>query len=770
MFPVRRIILRGALFVVNLVLLGYLGFLLFNLYRSYDQIQVAAIEQLQHNMEKRAILLESFLKDRAEDLVDLSEKQQLTSYFENLSLGMSMEYGLGASINDLNSAVEQYRLRKKLDGKPIYRRIAFLDASGSELAESSEPGIPFPEKGALKHYTSVKKSGVRMYLTHSDKGSELVLSLPYFFKEHYSAHLLLWIGLDDIYRHFIESANSVNEARQTRTCLQDGKEYLASPSNPQLCAIPYRLLPSPADLKPGKQSFQITPPSSASPVDITAITLRLSGTPLFLTSFVLQGKKQTTSAIELVLTTGAIGLLILSGIVVLARTDLNMRVVETRLEETRLREKTTEAQNLILTETAAALNESKERLTLALAGADLGLWDWNLPKGTVAYSEQWALMLGFQLNEIGSDISVWESLVHPDDLPQVKVVLQQHLDGKSLFYETEHRCRTKSGEWIWILDRGRVVERDADGKPVRMAGTHLDITDRKIAEDSLRKLNDELEQRVKEELRKNREKDAFMLQQDKMASIGQLAAGVAHEVNNPVGFIISNLGTLKEYLVAIGDYIEKTGLMLTNQKSCSPDQFDELRTRLDIAFIMSDVGPLLDESLEGADRVKQIVRDLKDFARIDETGVKETDLNQCVRSTVNIVRNELKYVASLELDLGEIPMVLCNPQQINQVITNLLVNAAQAIEGHGVIRVVTSSEGSKVALRISDTGSGIPSDLLNRIFEPFFTTKPVGKGTGLGLTISYDIVKKNGGEIVVESELGKGTSFIITLPAVEAVL
>jgi two-component system NtrC family sensor kinase len=377
-------------------------------------------------------------------------------------------------------------------------------------------------------------------------------------------------------------------------------------------------------------------------------------------------------------------------------------------------------------------------------------------------------MLGYQLNELEPTVSTWESFVHPDDMPIVQHLIKKHLNGDTPFYESEHRCRTKSGEWRWILDRGRVVEREIDGTPIRMAGSHLDIADRKLAEYELIRLNEELEQRVQEEVSKNREKDTFMLQQDKMASIGQLAAGVAHEINNPMGFIISNLGTLKEYTEAMSSYIATADQMILPAAEQAA-QLAELRKSLDLTYILNDLESLLSESLEGADRVKQIVHDLKDFARMDETTVTETDLNQCVRSTVNIVRNELKYVAQLDLQLGELPLVTCNPQQINQVITNLLVNAAQAIEGHGTITVTTQQVERQVVLTIADTGSGIPPEVMKRIFEPFFTTKPVGKGTGLGLTISYDMVRKNGGEISVESEPGKGTTFTITLPVSGAV-
>ncbi len=327
----------------------------------------------------------------------------------------------------------------------------------------------------------------------------------------------------------------------------------------------------------------------------------------------------------------------------------------------------------------------------------------------------------------------------------------------------EHWCAFPTGQPV-LFETKISPLRDDNLKVTGLIGISRDITGRKQLEGRLTALNEQLEQRVAEEVEKNRIKDSFLLQQDKMASIGQLAAGVAHEINNPMGFIISNLKTLREYIQGLTGYIEAFEQLHCLLPDVEQQRLAALRKQLDVAFITTDITPLLSESLDGADRVKQIVLDLKDFARVDEVDARETDLNQCVRSTVNIVRNELKYVAQLDLLLGEIPMVFCNPQQINQVITNLLVNAAQAIEGHGSITVTTFQEGEQVVLTIADTGKGMPEDVRKRIFEPFFTTKPVGQGTGLGLTISYDMVKKNGGDISVESEPGRGTSFTVRLP------
>lgn len=277
--------------------------------------------------------------------------------------------------------------------------------------------------------------------------------------------------------------------------------------------------------------------------------------------------------------------------------------------------------------------------------------------------------------------------------------------------------------------------------------------------------NQQLEQRVELEVRKNREKDVLLLQQDKLASIGQLAAGVAHEINNPLGFITSNLGTLKGYAENLTQFT--TLLQTTIDQQCSDEErriVDEASQRLDIAYILHDIISLIIESSEGAERVKRIVMDLKDFARADEKGFSPADLNKCIKSSLNIVHNELKNVADVVLRLEPLPMVVCSAGQINQVIANLLVNAGHSIEKHGTITVNSRQEGERAIIAISDTGCGMTEDVRKRIFEPFYTTKEVGKGTGLGLTISYDIIKKHGGNISVESEPGRGTTFTVRLP------
>ncbi len=257
-----------------------------------------------------------------------------------------------------------------------------------------------------------------------------------------------------------------------------------------------------------------------------------------------------------------------------------------------------------------------------------------------------------------------------------------------------------------------------------------------------------------------------LLQSEKMASVGQLAAGVAHEINNPIGYVYSNLSTLETYtqdLVRLVSVYEAAESSITDT-----DVMEKIRVAkvaADIQFLRTDMRALMDETREGIGRVKKIVQDLKDFSRIDNSDVWHwANLHQGLDTTLNIIWNELKYKAEVRKEYADIPEVECYPSQLNQVFMNLLVNAGHAIEDKGVITIRTGQAGEQVWIEIEDSGQGIDAQNLKRIFDPFFTTKPIGEGTGLGLSLSYSIVKKHGGLLEVESVVGQGTKFRVTLP------
>lgn len=264
---------------------------------------------------------------------------------------------------------------------------------------------------------------------------------------------------------------------------------------------------------------------------------------------------------------------------------------------------------------------------------------------------------------------------------------------------------------------------------------------------------------------------ARLLQQEKMASIGQLAAGVAHEINNPMGFVLSNLHTLEKYLADLMQYqqlqqqaLEESTRNGDAELAVAITALGRQRQQLGIDYLLEDANDLIRESIEGGQRIKAIVHNLSTFAHSDEPRWEEADINAALDSSLNVVGNDIRSKAEIIKDYGDIPPVWCNIGQLNQVFMNLLINAAQAISEHGEIRIATRRAGDEIRIDITDSGCGIPSDELPRIFEPFYTTKEVGKGTGLGLSSAYDIVHQHDGRIEVASEVGRGTTFTIHLP------
>jgi signal transduction histidine kinase len=303
---------------------------------------------------------------------------------------------------------------------------------------------------------------------------------------------------------------------------------------------------------------------------------------------------------------------------------------------------------------------------------------------------------------------------------------------------------------------------------------NLEITERKKAEESVRDACEDLE-KANQELK---EMQSQLVQSEKLASIGQLAAGVAHEMNTPVGFVASNFETLENYMKKIKELFQMYGELVekieTSDKAVLLDKVDAIsksRNEMKIDFILKDLSVLFNDSREGIDRVTSIVQNLRDFSRVDKPENFETyNINDGIRATLVVVQNEIKYDADVEMELSEVPQILCSTGQINQVLLNILMNAAQAIKSQerddkGKITIKTYATDNDVVCEISDDGHGIEPDKLAKIFDPFFTTKPVGEGTGLGLSISYDIIViKHKGALLVDNSLGKGTKFTIKLP------
>ncbi|MEW6427950.1 MAG: ATP-binding protein [Thermodesulfobacteriota bacterium] len=315
-----------------------------------------------------------------------------------------------------------------------------------------------------------------------------------------------------------------------------------------------------------------------------------------------------------------------------------------------------------------------------------------------------------------------------------------HQDGHEFPVELSLAAMTRDDKWVAV-------------------GIVRDISERKKAEAELLRSREELARQHRE----LQDTQSMVIQQEKLASIGHLAAGVAHEINNPMGFIYNNLQVLAKYSAGLADYIGEVRRLVERTEPEVRQQEEALRRSRRVDAILGDLDSLIAECLDGARRVNKIVGDLKSFSRQDEDS-QYVDLNGCVETALNVVWNELKHRATVEKDFGDLPPVRCVAGQISQVVMNLLVNATDALRGQGQITVRTWREPGWACIAVADNGPGIPASIRRRIFEPFFTTKAPGSGTGLGLSISLDIVRKHGGTIEAKSERGAGSVFTVRLP------
>lgn len=337
--------------------------------------------------------------------------------------------------------------------------------------------------------------------------------------------------------------------------------------------------------------------------------------------------------------------------------------------------------------------------------------------------------------------------------------------------------RVRSAVCWPLMDRERVIgavaiNRGPEGEPF----TEADVDHGRIVIEfiSLMFHNAELQknqERQIEELeamnKAMKKVELQLVQSEKLASIGQLAAGVAHEINNPLAYVNANLNSLKrytDYLFRYVEGIESLREMLEGDPEIQ-QRLAALGQPLDLPFLKQDLVEIIDESRDGMRRVKQIVQELKTFSRMDDAHTLEVDIHESLTGALKMVRHELKHRADIVEEYGDLPLVECVPAQLGQVFLNLLVNAAQAIRYWGTITVKTGTAGDdQVFIAISDTGSGISEDDMKHIFEAFYTTKPVGQGTGLGLAVSYNIVNQHGGRLEVDSEVDAGTTFTVYLP------
>jgi signal transduction histidine kinase len=353
------------------------------------------------------------------------------------------------------------------------------------------------------------------------------------------------------------------------------------------------------------------------------------------------------------------------------------------------------------------------------------------------------------------------------DLPLARALRGEAVNDVEMYVRHEGRP-----DGVWVLINGRPLT-DASGRSHGGVIVCRDISERKADEERLmlqnvrlRELAD-LEKQAHDALK---HAEVQLVQAEKLTALGQMVAGVAHEVNNPLAFVSNNVAVLQRDVAALRDVLclyKQADNLLSEHAPDLLARVREIAERFDLDYILENLDRLTARSREGLRRIQQIVKDLRDFARADDGTLESCDLNVGIASTVNIILGRAKRQGiELTTDLHPLPQVTCHPGKINQVVMNLLSNAIDATNegGHILVRTEVAPEADGVRIVISDDGQGIPPEIRDKIFDPFFTTKPIGQGTGLGLSISYGIAKAHGGRIDVTSEPGKGSTFTVWLP------
>ena len=367
-----------------------------------------------------------------------------------------------------------------------------------------------------------------------------------------------------------------------------------------------------------------------------------------------------------------------------------------------------------------SLPPRSDHFELALSAAGMHTWAWDVATGTVAWSEGIEALVGLAPGSFGGTFEGYQKVLFPEDLPMVLGAIEASLASDAVPYEIEHRVVLPDGTTRWLACRGRVI-RDESGRPVRMLGVVWDVSARKASEARIAELQ------------------AQLLQSDRLAALGRLAGGVAHEINNPLAYVVLNLELATRKLAAL----EPSAAVLS-------------------------IRAAVDESRDGTERVRRIVRGLGAFSRGDDEPVSAVDVHHAMDSALKITENGIRHKARLTTSYAAARAVRANESRLVQVFVNLLVNASDAIAQGSVdtdeIRVETSLAPEGVVVTVSDTGEGIPPAARRRLFDPFFTTKPIGKGTGLGLSVCHSIVTAFGGTIAAVDRPGRGATFRVTLP------
>jgi signal transduction histidine kinase len=687
-----QFIRRIALVVLGLFWVGYLGYLLSNLYRAHGELQSYHREQVLRESGKRAEAIAYFFSERSKDLRALVSGRELQTYFENKALGMSMQYGLGASLYSIREAFDVFRTESRLGDSGIYQRIVFLDAEGTPIVDSRPDNGPISDGTEAARWASLLADDAPALQV---LGDELVLVAPYEFKSRLGGHLLAWLSVKGIYHHLVGRDDAANHT----IALAFASRLLFVPEGPANL-VSQEDFPVIASL-PAEGPLLFTAPAAKGQTrQMLAFRTPIGQTPLALVTIIPASKLGGISPLLLVAVTGSIGILVVA--LGMASVVAHRRALQTM-----------------------------EQLFQ------------KMPFGIVVLAKDRSIGLA---NEAASEILA---------------CAEDGLKGRSWgAFMPDAPCDTRPTALevtaVDAREKRRVVllteiPATIGGQQVFLEA-FVDRTEMKRLEAQLR-------------------------QAQKLESVGQLAAGIAHEINTPAQFVQDSLTFLSDAFRGLQDVLarHRKAVMLV---ASGPEHqalladLCEAEEAADLVYVEEQAPVAFRQALEGIARISSIVSAMKEFAHPDVREKSLADLNRALQTTLTVAANAYESVADLETELAELPLVMCHLGDLNHVFLSLIVNAAQAIAdvvgsggARGRILVRSAQDGDHVRVEVHDTGCGIPEDIGKRIFDPFFTTKEVGRGSGQGLAIAHSVVvDKHGGSLTFDSTVGKGTVFTVRLP------
>ncbi|MFZ5452473.1 MAG: hybrid sensor histidine kinase/response regulator [Thermodesulfobacteriota bacterium] len=705
-----------AMVLSTLTLAAFIALLVGKTYQSQVALQKSVLQTFRQDLEKQAAIISYFYSQRKNDLNNLPAKRELSTYFENKALGMSMEYGLKASLVAIQESFDLVLEERMLDQDNIYTRFVFIDHAGNCLIDTGKDSASIPKDTNCRRFLAPQKLTPTLVVEPQAESAEIIVSAPFFFKGVYAGQIVAWVSAATVLRHFIPDNNKV--ARKFLGVLIEEAD-LYFPGRGNASFIP-SIPPGIAAGGGSEWGIFTTEDEAGAEVEMLATRVGIQGTPLFLLS-VIPSKALFgyMSPWHLLAILGSLSVLSLLGVGFVWWANTRNLILQARLEEADIREKEIAAKNLELEAeinerclAEAALRESEWKYRFLVSNMPAVAFKGSRDGGIEFFDDKIEALSGYGKDTFNSGKMKWSEVILEEDLPVTEKAFTQALETNKT-YITEYRIKKKGGEIIWIQARGQIIC-DLEDRIESISGVFFDITERKKIE-----------------------AEYFML--SKIESLGLMAGGIAHDFNNILTGILGNISLA---MVDCQEQDHRRESLILAEKAC-------LRAK--------GLARQLLTFAKGGVPVKERFSALEAIAESAELTCKGSQ-----------IRCEFHYpqdLWALEAD----------PGQIRQVIQNLIINACQAMPAGGTINVyldnlnlktdsnIPVKPGKYLRISIKDHGIGIPPEYIQRIFDPYFTTKQTG--SGLGLATSYSIIKNHGGHVAVKSRLGEGTTFTIYLPA-----